>query len=297
MHIAITGATGLVGSALVRTLTLAGHQVVAISRRPAGGTVRWDPAHRVIDCSALAGVDAVVHLAGENIAGARWTAVRKASLRESRVPVTQWLAETVAQLTPIPRVLISASAVGIYGDRGEEVLSEASPAGDDFLAALTTDWEAAVDPARLAGIRVVQPRFGIVLSSAGGALGKMVPPFRLGLGGPLGSGRQWLSWITLDDVTGGIEHVLANDTVRGPANFTTPNPVRNVEFARALGHALHRPAVIPLPAFALRLAFGELADATLLASQRVMPVRLTESGYQFRYPTLEGAFEHLICAT
>lgn len=294
MHIAITGATGLVGTALHRALAAAGHEVVAISRNPGASGVRWNPARREIDPAALAGVAAVVHLAGESIAGGRWTADRKAQLRESRVPATRWFTEVLARLVPVPRVLISASAVGIYGDRGDEVLSEASPLGDDFLAVLATDWEAAADPARQAGIRVVHPRFGIVLAPAGGVLAKMIPAFRLGLGGPVGGGRQWVSWITIDDLTGGVEHALANDTLAGPVNFTSPHPARNAEFARALGRALHRPAVFPLPAFALRLAFGELADATLLASQRAVPVRLTESGYQLRYPDIDEALRHVV---
>jgi uncharacterized protein (TIGR01777 family) len=293
-RIAITGATGLIGTALHRAFAIAGHEVVTISRNPGPSGVRWNPARREIDAAAIAGVDVVVHLAGESIAGSRWTAGRKADLRESRVPATRWFTEVLAHLVPVPRVLISASAVGIYGNRGDEVLTEASPLGDDFLAALSRDWEAAADPARQAGIRVVHPRFGIVLAPAGGVLAKMTPPFRLGLGGPAGGGQQWVSWITIDDLSGGVEHLLGSETVAGPVNFTSPHPVRNDAFAQALGRALHRPAMIPLPAFALRLAFGELADATLLASQRAVPARLTESGYRLRYPDIDEALRHVL---
>jgi uncharacterized protein (TIGR01777 family) len=294
MQIAVTGASGMVGRALTLSLRDSGHDVVALSRRRTAGGVVWNPGRRELNGAALAGVDAVVHLAGESIAGGRWTPDRKTRLRESRVPVTRWLAERLTRLVPRPRVLISVSAVGIYGSRGDELLNERSSHGSDFLATLASDWEAAADPAREAGIRVVHPRLGVVLSPIGGALRRMTPAFRLGLGGPVGSGRQWLSWIAIDDLCGAVQHALGNEALAGPVNFTAPHPVRNADFARALGGALHRPAIIPLPAFALRLAFGEMAEATLLASQRVSSARLVASGFQFRFPELGGALQHML---
>lgn len=294
MRVAVTGATGMVGTALTRALRTHGHEALLVSRRQVPGGIRWDPERRSIDGGALPGVDAVVHLAGENLAGGRWTARRKELLRASRVATTRWLADSLAADPSGPRILISASAVGIYGSRGDETLTESSSIGNDFLARLAADWEAAADPARQAGIRVVHPRFGLVLSPAGGALARLLLPFRLGLGGPFGNGRQWMSWITIDDVVSAIEHALATDALSGPVNFTAPDPVRNAEFATALGHALHRPALIPVPAVALRLALGEMADATLLASQRAVPARLAGSGYQFKDTELGPALERLL---
>lgn len=294
MRVAITGATGLLGTALSRALLASGHAVLPVSRRQLPGGVRWDPARRELDVGPLRAADAVVHLAGENLGSGRWTTRRKQQLLDSRIPATRWLAESLAALTPGPRILVSASAVGIYGNRQDEVLTEESSLGDDFLARLGREWEAAADPARQGGIRVVHPRFGVILSTTGGALARMLLPFRLGLGGPLGSGRQWMSWITIDDVVGGLLHSLATDSLEGPANFTAPNPVRNVEFARALGRVLHRPAVMPVPAIALHLAFGEMADATILASQRAIPVRLEASGYQVRQPEILAALRDVV---
>jgi uncharacterized protein (TIGR01777 family) len=293
MRVAVTGATGMVGTALTRALHTHGHDVLAVSRREVSGGIRWDPARRSVDAGALGAVAAVVHLAGENLAGGRWTPRRKEQLRQSRVAVTRWLAETLAAANG-PRILISASAVGIYGDRGDETLTEASTLGDDFLARLAADWEAAADPARHAGMRVVHPRFGVILSPAGGALAKLLLPFRLGLGGPFGNGNQWMSWITIDDVVSGIAHALATDSINGPVNFTAPDPVRNAGFATALGQALHRPSLLPLPALALRLALGEMADATLLASQRAVPAELARSGYQFKDTRLGPALQRLL---
>ncbi len=288
-RVAITGVTGLVGTALAAALRTDGHAVVPISRNPVSGGVRWDPARRQLDASTLQGVDTVVHLAGESIAGARWTDARKQLLATSRIGPTHFLAEALAGLDPKPRLLISASAVGIYGNRGDEVLAEDSATGADFLARLAVHWEEAADPARQAGLRVVHPRFGVILSSRGGALAKMLPPFRLGLGGPIGSGQQWMSWLALSDVVGAIRHVINVETISGPVNVVSPNPVRNAEFVRTLGEALHRPAIIPLPAFTLRLGFGELADATLLASQRVLPTVLQSSGFVPRFSMLRDA--------
>ena len=294
MRIAITGASGLVGAALAPALVASGHEVIAVSRRERPGGVRWDPDRQAIDPAALRGIDAVVHLAGENLAGGRWTSGRKHLLRDSRVAVTRWLATVLAALSPRPRVLISASAVGIYGDRGDEILDDTSSPGDDFLAHLSRDWEAAADPAREAGIRVFHPRFGVILSPAGGALRQLLTPFRLGLGGPIGAGGQWMSWIALDDAVAALEFALATESLSGAANCTAPTPVRNREFTALLGAALHRPARIPVPAFALRLAFGEMADATILASQRALPQRLEAAGFRWRHPELAPALRDML---
>jgi uncharacterized protein (TIGR01777 family) len=240
-------------------------------------------------------MDAVVHLAGENI-GARWSDHRKRRIRDSRVEGTMFLAEALASLERPPRVLVSASAMGIYGSRGDEVLAEDAPEGPptDFLAELGRDWESATDPALAAGIRVVNPRFGLVLTPAGGALGRMLPPFFLGVGGPLGSGRQWVSWISVDDAVGAVHHALFSEELAGPLNTAAPEPVTSRAFAATLGRVLRRPAVLPAPAPALKLLFGEMADKGLLASQRLSPARLTGSGYTFRHPTLESALRHVL---
>lgn len=294
MRIAITGASGMVGSALVPFLTAQGHTVIPVSRRAAPGGIQWDPASGTLDATAFEGLDAVIHLAGENIAGERWSASRKAALRDSRVGPTTLLATTLAGLQRPPKVLISASAVGIYGDQGDTALSETSPSADDFLGRLGAAWEAAAEPARQAGIRVVHPRFGIILTPEGGALAKMLPTARAGVSGPLGSGEQWMSWIALDDALGVVHHVLAHAEISGAVNTVTPSPVRNHDFASTLGTVLGRPAILPVPAFALKLLFGEMAEATLLASTRVLPTVLAASGYQFRYPALEPALRHLL---
>lgn len=295
MQIAITGATGLIGSALAASLSADGHRVVPVSRRPQSGGITWDPARGVCDATALAGTDAVAHLAGENLAAGRWTEARKTRIRESRVRGTTTLATAIARMDHPPAVLVSASAVGYYGCRhGDEWLDEAAPAGDDFLARTCVAWEAAADPARRAGIRVVHPRFAMVLAAQGGALAKMLPPFRLGLGGRLGSGRQWMSWIAIADVVAGLRHAVTCAALAGPVNFAAPEPVRNAAFTRALGAALHRPALFAIPASVLGVAFGELAQATLLASQRVSPTRLAASGFAFRHPGLAGALRAVL---
>jgi len=293
MRIAITGATGMVGNALTPMLMAEGHTVVPVSRRPIAGGIQWDPTGP-LDPAKWEGLDAVIHLAGENIADGRWTDERKRLLRESRVGPTRRLAELLATLTTPPKVLISASAVGIYGDTGEQVATETTPPATDFLGELGAAWEAAAAPARNAGIRVVHPRFGIILSSDGGALAKMLPTARLGAGGPLGGGSQWMSWIALDDVLGGLRHLLADASLQGPVNLVAPTAARNKEFAETLGAVLQRPAVLPVPAFALRILFGEMADATLLANSRVAPTVLEAAGYRFRFPELAGALEHLL---
>jgi uncharacterized protein (TIGR01777 family) len=296
MNILVTGSSGLIGSALLPFLTTGGHQVTRLVRsQPRAGemAVRWDPDAGALDPKSLEGVDAVVHLAGENIA-ARWTAAKKRQIRDSRVKGTRLLSDTLARLETPPKVLVCASAIGYYGDRGEEVLTEESAAGSGFLAEVCRAWEGAAEPARQKGIRVVHLRFGVVLSPAGGALAKMLPPFRLGLGGPLGHGRQYMSWIAIDDAVGAIQHALNVAALQGPTNAVAPSPVTNQQFTKTLGKVLGRPTLFPMPAFAARLMFGEMADELLLASARVQPTKLLSTGYAFRYPDLEAALRHLL---
>jgi len=297
LHVAVTGASGLIGSALVQRLTAKGHRITALVRRAARpGEMSWDPEGGRLDPNDLAGVDAVVHLAGESVA-ARWTARRKGRIRSSRVRGTRLLSEAIARTSKHPAVLISASAIGIYGNRGDEVLTEESPLGNpshDFLAAVGQEWEAAADPARAAGIRVVHPRFGVVLSPDGGALGSMLWPFRLGLGGRLGGGAQWMSWVSIDDAVGAIVHLLETDSMLGPFNVTAPEPLPNRDFTRTLGRVLSRPTPFPVPGSALRLVLGEMADGALLSSARVVPRRLLASGFRFAHPDLESALRHVL---
>jgi uncharacterized protein len=297
LRVAVTGGTGLLGSALTPFLTTGGHEVHPVSRRRGlSGAIHWDPAAGLIDHAALEGMDAVVHLAGENI-GTRWSEHRKRRIRESRVEGTMFLAEALAGLRQPPRVLVSASAVGIYGNRGDELLGEGDvPEGlpPDFFVELGRDWEEATHPARAAGIRVVLLRFGLVLTPAGGALGRMLLPFLAGVGGPLGSGRQWMSWISVDDAVGAIHHALYTDALAGPVNTAAPEPVTNRAFASTLGRVLGRPAVLPAPAPALKLLFGEMAETALLAGQRLSPARLVASGFTFRHPALEPALRHVL---
>ncbi len=297
MRIVISGASGLVGSALVPSLTTEGHEVVRLVRRPpaaAENAVQWDPAGSGLDATPIEGAGAAIHLAGENIAGARWSPAVKQRIRESRVSGTRRLAEALAGMKRPPGVLVCASAVGFYGDRGDERLTEESAPGRGFLADVCRDWEAAAAPAAAAGIRVVNLRFGMILSPAGGALGKMLTPFRLGLGGRLGSGRQYMSWIAIDDAVSVIHHAMSHQNLSGPVNTVSPGPVTNREFTESMGRVLHRPTIFPVPALAARLVFGEMADTLLLASARVYPVKLSESGYEFRSPGLEDALRHLL---
>jgi uncharacterized protein (TIGR01777 family) len=256
--------------------------------------VAWDPAGGQIDAAKLEGIDAVVHLAGESIASGRWNAERKQQIRQSRLKGTSLLAGALARLSARPPVLVSGSAMGIYGDRGDEILVESSSSGTGFLAEVGQAWEAAADSARDAGIRVVHPRFGMVLHPSGGALERMLPPFRLGLGGHLGNGRQWMSWVSRDDAVAIIRTAIDRDALSGPVNATSPNPVRNSDFTRMLGAALHRPAIATVPAFALELMFGELAREALLASQRMVPARLQEIGFEFTDPDLEPLLVSLL---
>ena len=296
MHVAVTGSRGLVGSALVSFLTTGDHRVTRLVRgAPVGpDEVAWDSGRGMADLSRLDGVDAVVHLAGENIAAGRWTPARKAEIRRSRVEGTQRLCEALARLARPPRTVVSASAVGFYGDRVAEIVTEDSAPGTGFLPDVCREWEAATEPAFRAGIRVVNLRFGMVLTPAGGALRKMLLPFRLGAGGRVGNGQQFMSWIALDDAIGAIHHCLCEESVRGPVNVAAPGPVTNADFTHTLARVLRRPAVIPFPAFAARLLFGEMADALLLAGARVIPARLQASGYRFRFPDLESALRHLL---
>jgi uncharacterized protein (TIGR01777 family) len=294
MNVLISGATGMIGSALTRELERGGHRVSRLTRSPRGGNdIRWDPDAGTIDGS-LEGHHAVVHLAGESIAEGRWTPSRKERIMQSRKKGTRLLAEKISALPTPPEVLVSASAVGYYGDRGDEVLREDSSPGPDFLAEVCKAWEAAADPAREAGIRVVHPRFGIVLSPQGGALGTTLPLFKLGGGGRIGSGRQWWSWVALDDVVGAIVHALEDESVEGPVNVGSPNPMTNAEYTKVLGKVLNRPTFFAAPAPAIRIIIGGMADALLLASQRMRPAKLEQSGYAFRYPELEEALRHLL---
>jgi len=296
MKVLVTGSHGLVGTALIQALTTDKHQVVRLvrSESPSGNDISWDPDAGTIDKEKLEGLDLVFHLAGESIASGRWTDEKKRKIRESRARGTQLLAKTLAQQIGRPTALISASAIGYYGDRGGEVLTEQSRAGTGFLSDVCVEWEDATTPASAAGIRVVLARFGIILDKKGGALAKMLPPFRMGIGGRVGDGKQWMSWIALDDVIAGLQFVAENQRISGPVNFVAPNPVTNAGFTKSLGKVLSRPTLFPIPAFGARLAFGEMADALLLSSQRVEPVCLKNESYSFQFSELEGALRNIL---
>jgi len=293
MNILIGGASGFVGRALVDHLETAGLQVTRLSRRGQSENLRiipWNPATGKLTLPADTHFDAVIHLGGANIAAGRWTKRRKQELRDSRVLSTDLLARAIAKLPSPPKVFACASAIGIYGNRGDEILNEESTFANDFLGQLALDWEGACKPAKAAGIRTVHLRFGLILDPRGGALAKMLIPFKLGLGGRVGNGRQFMSWISLRDTVRAIAFCLSEDRLSGPVNIVAPNPVTNREFTRALGRAIHRPAVLPLPAFAARVLFGEMADATLLASARVLPDKLLRSGFSFDHTTVSACF-------
>ncbi|MFN7147818.1 MAG: TIGR01777 family oxidoreductase, partial [Myxococcota bacterium] len=288
LRVAVTGASGLIGTQLCAFLGTGGHRVERLVRREAGqGEIRWDPAAGKLDPAALEGVDAVVHLAGENV-GQRWTPAHKAAVLQSRVDGTRTIARALAQLDRKPRIFVSASAVGYYGDTGDTLVDESAPNGKGFLAEVCRAWEASADPARAAGIKVVHPRIGVVLSGAGGALAEMRTPFSLGVGGPIGGGSQWFPWVAMDDTVGALHHLLYAG-LEGPVNVVAPAPVTQAEFARVLGKVLHRPAFLPLPGFAVKALFGEMGQGVLLAGQRVAPQRLLDSGYRFLRPELEAA--------
>ena len=295
LRIAVTGSNGLVGRALVPFLAGRGHEVVRLVRTAprSPNEIRWDPGHGRIEPDDLEGVDAVIHLAGEPISE-RWTAAAKTRIRESRVIGTRALAEALASLTKKPRVFLSGSAIGIYGNRGNEWLDESSSVGnDDFLARVAQEWEAAAAPAAQAGIRVIHPRLGVVLHPDGGALERLLSVFRIGAGGKIGNGEQWLSWIARTDAVSALHYLLRDDDLRGPVNVVAPNPETNAQFSKILGHAISRPSLASVPAMAVRLMLGaEMANATVLASQRVRPKALDEYGFRFQYPHLEGALRH-----
>ena len=300
MKILISGSSGLVGRALSSALRGEGHAVARLVR-PGGtlspGDVSWDPMAATVDTAAMEGTDAVVHLSGASIAGARWTPGRKAILRSSRIDTTRVLVDALGNLRTKPSVFVCASATGYYGDRGDEILTESSSAGTDFVSLLARDWEAEASRAELKGIRASILRFGLVLSANGGALQRMLLPFRLGLGGRFGAGAQWMPWIAMEDAIGIIRASIADTRFSGPWNLVAPNPVRNSEFTRILAGVLHRPAIVPVPPFALRLALGEMAEALLLASQRAVPARLLAMQYPFRFVTLEGALQAALAKT
>jgi len=292
--ILVTGVSGPIGAALVPALKASGATLVRLVRgRATGGEqIRWDPS-QPLSPETVSGFDAVIHLAGESIVG-RWTADKKARIRDSRVIGTRNLAEALAKASKPPQVFVSGSAIGFYGNRGDEVLREESKSGNDFLAAVCREWEASAQPAAAVGIRTVSIRVGVVLSASGGALPKMLTPFRMGLGGKIGSGDQWWSWIAIDDIVGAIQHILGTETLKGPVNLASPSPVTNSEFTRTLGRTLHRPTLFPMPAFAARLAFGEMADELLLSSQKVEPAKLISSSYVFRHTSLQKALEDIL---
>lgn len=288
------------GSALSSSLRSDGHDIALLVRSnrpnhpPASHEIRWDPLSAQVDVSALEGAGAVIHLSGANISGGRWTEARKQILRSSRIDTTRVLVDALARLRQPPQVFVCASAVGYYGNRGDEILTESSEPGRDFLALLARDWEAEASRAQHAGIRTVMLRFGVILSNHGGALPQMIRPFRLGLGGRIGSGKQWLSWISLEDVIGVVRFALSNSALQGPLNTVAPSPLRNADFAHIAGCVLHRPAVLPAPKFALRLALGEMADALLFSSQRAIPETLRQANYSFKFPELEAALRFIL---
>jgi len=297
VNILMTGASGMIGSALIPFLSSRKHNLGLLVRRPphtSAGEIFWNPHMDTIDALSLEGFDAVIHLAGENIAAGCWTHERKQRILDSRVEGTELLVRTLAALKKPPKLLISASAIGYYGDRGAEVLREDSRPGAGFLAEVCRKWEQAFGPASHVGFRLVVLRLGMVLSRTGGALSRMLPPFRLGLGGRIGSGRQYISWIALEDLMEIIHFALADTSLHGAYNAVAPNPVTNLEFTRTLGRVLHRPTLFPIPAALIRLAFGEMGEQVLLASTRVLPSRLLAAGFSFRHPDLENALRHVL---
>jgi uncharacterized protein (TIGR01777 family) len=297
MKILISGSHGLIGKALSASLTRDGHEIVRLVRRErviGQPEIEWHPNQGRIDAEHLEGFDTVVHLAGESIASGRWTEQKKKKIRESRVLGTTLLSETLARLHEKPKTFVCASAIGFYGDRADELLNESSAPGKGFLSDVCIEWEEATEAAVASGIRTIKTRFGIILAAEGGALEKMLTPFKLGVGGRVGDGQQWMSWIALEDVVGALRYVLDNTLIQGPVNFVAPTPVTNSEFTETLGEVLSRPTFFPMPGFAARLAFGEMADALLLSSTRVEPKQLVDRGYKFRHSTLKAALRHIL---
>jgi uncharacterized protein (TIGR01777 family) len=295
MKIAIAGASGLVGSALIPALAADGAAITRLVRGAAkSGEIEWHPNQDQVSSQSLDGFDVIVNLAGENIAAGRWTDDQKRKIRDSRVSGTHLLSEAIAQMTARPSAFICASATGIYGDRDDETLDEQSESGGGFLAGVCREWEKACEPAIKAGVRVVNLRFGPILARSGGMLAKLLTPFKMGMGGKVGSGKQYISWVALDDAVKAIKLAIGDQTIHGPLNVVSPNPVTNEEFTKTLGHVLNRPTALAVPAFAARLAFGEMADEMLLTSQKVMPKRLSHAGFQFQYPELESAMRKYV---
>ena len=290
MKVLIAGASGLIGSALNPSLEAEGGEVTRLVRStPKPGEIEWHPNQDAMDPAHLEGFEAIINLAGENVAAGRWTEDQKRKIHDSRVNGTHLLSEAMAKLAKRPRVFLCASATGFYGDREDEVLDEHSDSGGGFLAGVCREWEKATEPAVAAGVRVVNLRFGVILSREGGMLAKLLTPFKMGMGGKVGSGKQVISWVAIEDVVSTIKLALNDETFRGPVNVVSPNPVTNEVFTKTLGHVLSRPTALAMPAFAARLAFGEMADEMLLTSQYVVPKRLMDAGYDFKYPELEGA--------
>jgi len=295
MKVLITGSSGMIGAALAESLVANGHEVIRLRRQKlTDDSPVWEPENGVIDLADVSDVNAVVHLAGENVAKGRWNSQKKGRILHSRVMGTKLLADYFSAADYKPDIFVSASAIGVYGNRGDELVDETSEPGSGFMADVCKQWEAATASASDAGIRVAHARIGVVLSTRGGALKTMLLPFKLGLGGVIGAGKQYMSWVSLDDVVGMIQFLIAHNSLQGPVNLVAPNPVSNREFTKTLGRALHHPTIFPLPAFVARMAFGEMADELLLASTRVLPKKLIDSGYQFLHPELEEAFEQML---
>ena len=295
MKVAIAGASGLVGSALIPKLENESIEVTRLVREsPKPGEIEWHPNQDTIKPDRLTGFDAIINLAGENIAEGRWTDEKKRKIHDSRVYGTHLLSEAMAKVDPKPQVFLCASATGIYGDRGDEILNEQSESGGGFLAGVCREWEQATEPASKAGVRVVNLRFGPILAAEGGMMAKMLTPFKMGMGGKIGSGKQYISWVAIDDVVNAMKLALKDESTRGPLNIVAPNPVTNEVLTKTLGHVLNRPTALAMPAFAARLAFGEMADEMLLVSQRVVPKKLTEARFEFRFPDLESALKEYV---
>mgnify|MGYP001384173604 CR=1 FL=1 len=294
MRILITGASGLIGTALQESFAEKGYEMLLASRKEPTDDrhIQWDIETGFAESEKLEGIDAVVHLAGESVSGLRWTDEKKKAIRDSRVLGTRSVVDAISKLKKKPQVLVAASAIGFYGERGDEEVTESSAIGDNFLAGVSKEWEAESRRAEDAGIRTVLLRTGIVLSKDGGALATMLTPFKLGVGGVVGSGKQWMSWISLDDHVAAINYAIENENLRGAVNAVSPNPVTNEEFTKTLGDVLYRPTFLPLPEFAVSMVFGEMGDALLLTSTRVLPKRLEDAGFEFKYPDLKAAIEY-----